>query len=79
MSISVANWWLVHGTEAPHLKAMSIKILKLTSSSSGCERNWSCFEGVYFIYLCVFMYYLSLVYMFVSNLTFLTESHQEKE
>jgi hypothetical protein len=28
------------------LQKMAIRILSLTSSSSGCERNWSIFEGV---------------------------------
>ncbi|GJV41664.1 pescadillo-like protein [Tanacetum coccineum] len=26
---------------------MAIKILSLTTSSSGCERNWSAFEGIH--------------------------------
>jgi hypothetical protein len=26
---------------------MAIRILSLTSSSSGCERNWSTFEGIH--------------------------------
>jgi len=35
-------------TQVPALQRMAIRILTLTSSSSGCERNWSCFEGVSF-------------------------------
>ncbi|XP_031101802.1 uncharacterized protein LOC116005702 [Ipomoea triloba] len=30
----------------PNLRTLAMKILSLTSSSSGCERNWSTFEGV---------------------------------
>ncbi|CAN6374657.1 unnamed protein product [Urochloa humidicola] len=41
---SPANWWGSYGTQVPTLQRMAIRILSLTSSSSGCERNWSCFE-----------------------------------
>ncbi|CAN6283691.1 unnamed protein product [Urochloa humidicola] len=41
---SPANWWSSYGTQVPTLQRMAIRILSLTSSSSGCERNWSCFE-----------------------------------
>lgn len=41
-----AQWWDNFGTSAPNLQTMAIKILNLTTSSSGCERNWSAFEGV---------------------------------
>ncbi|CAH1439434.1 unnamed protein product [Lactuca virosa] len=37
---------LVGGT-TPHLTKIAMMILSLTSSSSGCERNWSTFEGVH--------------------------------
>ncbi|XP_072983547.1 uncharacterized protein [Typha latifolia] len=30
----------------PYLKCMAVKILNLTCSSSGCERNWSSFEWI---------------------------------
>lgn len=47
-------WWTNYGSETPHLQMMALKIVSLTSSSSGCERNWSAFEGVtsqlYFTY-----------------------------
>ncbi|XP_019170563.1 PREDICTED: uncharacterized protein LOC109166132 [Ipomoea nil] len=42
-----ANWWSTFGTSAPLLRRIAIKILSLTSSSSGCERNWSTFEGIH--------------------------------
>ncbi|XP_038701804.1 uncharacterized protein LOC119998523 [Tripterygium wilfordii] len=40
------GWWSNYGDSTPNLKKMAIRILSLTTSSSGCERNWSTFEGV---------------------------------
>ncbi|XP_039790481.1 uncharacterized protein LOC120656456 [Panicum virgatum] len=45
---SPAKWWGNYGTQVPTLQKMAIRILYLTSSASGCERNWSFFEGVTF-------------------------------
>ncbi|ONL96592.1 hAT dimerization domain-containing protein / transposase-related [Zea mays] len=42
-----ASWWRLYGTETPALQKMATKILSLTTSSSGCERNWSGFDGVH--------------------------------
>ncbi|XP_039778171.1 uncharacterized protein LOC120645455 [Panicum virgatum] len=42
-----ASWWRLYGTETPALQSMATRILSLTSSSSGCERNWSWFEGIH--------------------------------
>ncbi|CAO2148778.1 unnamed protein product [Urochloa humidicola] len=42
-----AKWWGNYGTQVPALQKFAIRILSLTSSSSGCERNWSCFEGIH--------------------------------
>ncbi|KAF0924420.1 hypothetical protein E2562_010087 [Oryza meyeriana var. granulata] len=42
-----ASWWRLYGTETPALQKMATRILSLTSSFSGCERNWSGFEGVH--------------------------------
>ncbi|XP_027157929.1 uncharacterized protein LOC113759555 [Coffea eugenioides] len=41
---SPADWWESYGDECPELKNFAIRILSLTCSSSGCERNWSAFE-----------------------------------
>ncbi|KAK9051136.1 hypothetical protein SSX86_027762 [Deinandra increscens subsp. villosa] len=41
------NWWDMFGVSTPHLKEIAMRILSLTSSSSGCERNWSTFEAVH--------------------------------
>ncbi|XP_022865633.1 uncharacterized protein LOC111385475 [Olea europaea var. sylvestris] len=40
------SWWDFYGNETPNLKTMVKRILDLTTSSSGCERNWNSFEGV---------------------------------
>ncbi|XP_052176485.1 uncharacterized protein LOC127790825 [Diospyros lotus] len=40
------KWWMTYGNQTPNLQRMARRILSLTSSSSGCERNWSTFEGV---------------------------------
>jgi len=42
----LAQYWQFYGTDAPELRNMAMRILNLTTSSSGCERNWSTFEMV---------------------------------
>ncbi|XP_074274145.1 uncharacterized protein LOC141597770 [Silene latifolia] len=42
-----ADWWDSYGDDCPELKKFAIRILSLTCSSSGCERNWSAFEMVH--------------------------------
>ncbi|XP_047340886.1 uncharacterized protein LOC124944626 [Impatiens glandulifera] len=44
---SPAEWWDSYGDECPELQMFAIRILSLTCSSSGCERNWSAFEMVH--------------------------------
>ncbi|XP_015939747.1 uncharacterized protein LOC107465278 [Arachis duranensis] len=41
------EWWRLHGGSAPNLQEMAIRLLHQTSSSSGCERNWSLFEQIH--------------------------------
>ncbi|CAH1447122.1 unnamed protein product [Lactuca virosa] len=41
------RWWGLFGGSTPHLTKIAMRILSLTSSSSGCERNWSTFEVVH--------------------------------
>ncbi|OIT05564.1 hypothetical protein A4A49_29924 [Nicotiana attenuata] len=36
-----------YGVETPELQTFAIKVLSLTCSSSGCERNWSVFEHIH--------------------------------
>lgn len=40
-------WWTQYGAAAPALKKFAVKVLSLTCSSSGCERNWSIFEHLH--------------------------------
>ncbi|XP_028089575.1 uncharacterized protein LOC114289927 [Camellia sinensis] len=41
------EWWKMFGHSAPNLQKLAIRILSQTSSSSGCERNWSVFERIH--------------------------------
>ncbi|XP_020203627.1 uncharacterized protein LOC109789148 [Cajanus cajan] len=45
--VSPAQWWRLYGSSTPNLQQLAIKILSLTCSSSGCERNWSVFEQIH--------------------------------
>ncbi|XP_062020978.1 uncharacterized protein LOC133737448 [Rosa rugosa] len=40
-------WWNIYGNLLPKLQSMAKRILLLITSSSGCERNWSAFEGIH--------------------------------
>ncbi|MQL98308.1 hypothetical protein Taro_031013 [Colocasia esculenta] len=42
-----ADWWFNFGHTAPTLRKVAVKILSQTSSSSGCERNWSTFALIH--------------------------------
>jgi len=47
-----AQWWGSYGDECPELQRFVIRVLSLTCTSSGCERNWSVFEMVsFFVFL----------------------------
>ncbi|CAN1824896.1 hypothetical protein LINPERHAP1_LOCUS30946, partial [Linum perenne] len=46
-----ADWWSSFGDDVPELQKFAIRILSLTCSASGCERNWSVFERVRFYFL----------------------------
>ena len=39
--MSPIKWWVVHGTSAPMLQSIALKLLGQPCSSSCCERNWS--------------------------------------
>ncbi|KAK2642123.1 hypothetical protein Ddye_023886 [Dipteronia dyeriana] len=41
------TWWTNYGSETPNLQTIAKMILSLTTSSSGCKRNWSTFEGIH--------------------------------
>ncbi|CAO2834788.1 unnamed protein product [Amaranthus hypochondriacus] len=36
---NLTDWWDSYGDECPELKRFAVRILSLTCSSSGCERN----------------------------------------
>jgi len=42
-----ADWWFSFGDGCPELQNLAIRILSLTCSATGCERNWSTFEQVH--------------------------------
>ncbi|KAL5187367.1 Serine hydroxymethyltransferase 7 [Glycine soja] len=44
---SLTYWWRMFGSQTPNLHKLTIKILSLTCSASGCERNWSVFEQIH--------------------------------
>ncbi|XP_058114265.1 uncharacterized protein LOC131257424 [Magnolia sinica] len=45
------DWWAAYGVDPNRkdlaLKKLAMKILGLTCSASGCERNWSTFEAIH--------------------------------
>ncbi|XP_058775073.1 uncharacterized protein LOC131649323 [Vicia villosa] len=41
------QWWGSYGSAYPELQWFAMRVLSLTCSSSGCERNWSVFERVH--------------------------------
>ncbi|KAK4283950.1 hypothetical protein QN277_000847 [Acacia crassicarpa] len=46
-TVAPAEWWRLYGASAPSLQKLAIKVLSLTCSASGCERNWSTFEHIH--------------------------------
>ncbi|CAL1392141.1 unnamed protein product [Linum trigynum] len=42
-----AEWWTLFGDDAPHLRKLVVQLLSQTSSSSGCEQNWSVFDQIH--------------------------------
>ncbi|KAK7302122.1 hypothetical protein RJT34_13002 [Clitoria ternatea] len=46
-SIRPDQWWRFYGGSTPILQKLAIHLLSQTSSSSGCERNWSFFECIH--------------------------------
>ena len=46
-SFRTAEWWFMHGTDAPNLRKIAIRILSQTTSASGCEQNWSTFALIH--------------------------------
>lgn len=44
---SPAEWWSAYGGSTPTLRDFAIKVLSLTCSVTGCERNWSVFQHLH--------------------------------
>ncbi|RVW97934.1 hypothetical protein CK203_021220 [Vitis vinifera] len=44
---SPTSWWMRFGGSTPELQKFAIRVLSLTCSDSGCERNWSTFESIH--------------------------------
>lgn len=42
-----AEWWAMFGSSARSLQKFALRVLNLTCSASGCERNWSIFENIH--------------------------------
>ncbi|KAA0040972.1 uncharacterized protein E6C27_scaffold125G001750 [Cucumis melo var. makuwa] len=45
--LPIVEWWDNFGQSTPNLQKFAIRILGLTCSASGCERNWSVFEQLH--------------------------------
>ncbi|XP_058761845.1 uncharacterized protein LOC131635251 [Vicia villosa] len=41
------SWWVMHGSPAPLLQKLALKLLVLPSSSSCCEINWSTYSFIH--------------------------------
>ncbi|XP_042437047.1 uncharacterized protein LOC122023012 [Zingiber officinale] len=46
-ALSPVEWWECYGANTPEFQKFAIKVLSLTCSASGCERNWSVFEQIH--------------------------------
>ncbi|XP_028120013.1 uncharacterized protein LOC114317473 [Camellia sinensis] len=42
-----AEWWIIHGSCAPELQKIAVKVLSQTTTSSHRERNWSTFSLIH--------------------------------
>ncbi|XP_048616815.1 uncharacterized protein LOC125575425 isoform X2 [Brassica napus] len=42
-----AEWWWSYGASTPTLRDFAVKVLSLTCSATGCERNWSVFQHLH--------------------------------
>ncbi|XP_027774684.1 uncharacterized protein LOC114078294 [Solanum pennellii] len=44
---SPTDWWMRFGGQTPDLTKFAVRVLSLTCSSLGSERNWSTFESIH--------------------------------
>ena len=45
--MSPVKWWVVHGTLAPMLQSIALKLVGQPCSSSCYERNWSTYNFIH--------------------------------
>jgi len=48
---SPADWWFSYGASTPTLQDFAMRVLSLTCSATGCERNWGFFQHVSISYI----------------------------
>ncbi|KAF1881958.1 hypothetical protein Lal_00038602 [Lupinus albus] len=41
------SWWVLHGSPAPLLQKLALRLLVQPRSSSCCERNWSTYSFIH--------------------------------
>ncbi|CAI8588967.1 unnamed protein product [Vicia faba] len=46
-TLAPAKWWKSYGAETLKLQLLAVKVLSLSCSASGCERNWSIFQHIH--------------------------------
>ena len=44
------RWWMRFGGSTPELQKFVVRVISLTCSALGCERNWSTFESVILLF-----------------------------
>ena len=57
---SFTSWWMHFGSSTPELQKFGFRVLSLTYSVSGCERNLSTFESVISVNLYSYIFILIL-------------------
>ncbi|CAL5208768.1 unnamed protein product [Lathyrus oleraceus] len=45
--MDAAQWWEYHGSCAPELQRLAMKVVCQTTSATNCERNWNTFSYIY--------------------------------
>ncbi|CAL5184665.1 unnamed protein product [Lathyrus oleraceus] len=45
--MDAAQWWEYHGSCAPELQRLAIKVVSQTTSATNCEKNWSTFSYIH--------------------------------
>lgn len=80
--MTTAEWWRSYGASTPNLQRFALRVLNLTCSACGCERNWSTFEQVmsFFVYYFFLVFVnlignLELIYLFIYFLIFLNDRY----